>query len=144
VSKNNYFNINGNPRDRRKYLAENGLVSDADQQVVSQINILTPTIIADTWLDYFSTKPRVQVLNKEQVQNETSVRNGDGYYCLLRLFYRGHMDNFSMFMDEIKDISKEMDSYPTIKDYAPEMISGKTKLERGKLKLILHDPFKKG
>jgi hypothetical protein len=143
VGKNNYFNVKCNSRDRRTYLTENGFGSDTDKQVLSKINILAPTFIADTWLDYFSTKPCVHVLNREQVYNEISARNGDGCYCVIKLFYKGHNENFSMFMDEIRDISKETDSYPLINDYIPGIISGKPKLEKGKLKLIVHDPFKK-
>jgi hypothetical protein len=150
VGKNDYLN-GGNGKKRP---AESILGSDAHKEVMCKMTILTPDYMAETWLDYFTTKPRVKVLNEEQALNAEKVglkENPPGKikktdnYCIIKLCYKGHLENLAGLLEEVNDIAKEADSYPFYYDHVFAVTPCKElTIKNGRLKKItVSDPLKK-
>ncbi|MCX6815011.1 MAG: hypothetical protein NTY20_05170 [Candidatus Aenigmarchaeota archaeon] len=134
MGKNNYFGKKG----KCPYSTLFG--SDAHKELMYKMNLYTPEYMIDTWLDYFATKPRVKVLNPEQVEcfeKPNPGKDSSDSLCLLNIIYAGQEDNFITFLEEFQDIASHTKSYPNVIGFIPVVIQCKyAKLENGQLKKI--------
>ncbi len=131
---------------KENLISKNLFGSDAHKEVMCKMTILTPDYMAETWLDYFTTKPRVKVLNPEQALDAEKIgfkentpwkiKKADNY-CVIKLCYIGHLENLTGLLEEVKDIAKETDSYPFSYDHVFAVTSCKgLTIENGRLKKI--------